>query len=68
MSINDKSRSAITSPSPERSGSPKNSPCGVMMAVNWPPEIGPIGAAGVGHDLRLLIGVEPACGVHDEGT
>ena len=48
----------MTAPSPERSGSPSNSPCGDTIAVKLPPEIGPIGRAGVRHDLRLLIGVQ----------
>ena len=42
LSINPKSRSAITAPSPERTGSPSNSPCGETIAVKQPPEIGPI--------------------------
>jgi hypothetical protein len=36
LSINEKSRSAITCPSPDFRGSPSSSPCGVTIAVQRP--------------------------------
>ncbi len=58
----------MTTPSPERNGVPSNSPSGDTIAVKLPPDIGPIGDAGVGHDLRLLIGIQPAGGIDDEAA
>ena len=48
-----------------RIGSPRLA-VGFTMAVKQPPEIGPIGAARILHDLGLLIGVEPRRRADDE--
>ena len=57
----------MTSPSPERNGSPISSPCGETIAVKQPPEIRPM-AARVAADLCLLVGIEPAGCVDNEAT
>ncbi|MCY1550829.1 hypothetical protein D9M68_871100 [compost metagenome] len=42
LSMSARSRSAITTPSPLRRGSPSSLPSGETMALKQPPEIGPM--------------------------
>ena len=58
----------MTSPSPERNGSPSNSPSGDTIAVKRAAGDRADRASRIRHDLRLLIGIQPTGGVDDEAA